>query len=87
LALCVTSFVKSRSHDTRKCSNCCEGFEGSGDITFLSHFAVVKAEVTGVGDIFIPKLFTVAGDAGDRGGDIGFIIFLEGESTDQNDLC
>jgi hypothetical protein len=48
----MTSLVTSLSHDTRKRSNCAEGFDGSGEMMVRSHFAVVIAVLTGVAAIF-----------------------------------
>ena len=87
-ALRTTSLVTSLSHEAKKRSISTEGFAGRGEITVLSHFAVVMAVLTGVAAIFVLPLLRVplACEAGERSGDIGLVIVLAGEHIESSFL-
>lgn len=59
-------------------SNSAEGFDGSGQIIVLSHFAVVIAVLTGVTTIF---------EVEEWWGESGLVIVFTGEANESNFLC
>lgn len=85
----TTSLLKSLSQDERNSASSGEGFEGSGEMTFRSHFAVVMAVLTGVmGVIFkLPTILAFIVDEGVLGGDNGLVIVLVGDAISSNLRC